>query len=65
MSEKDESVRVVVRVRPLSSQEVQDGRKKVVFMDMRRGQVLVKEDGDVAEPKIFTFDHVYDETYVS
>jgi hypothetical protein len=36
-------VQVVVRCRPLNSQEEQDRRERVVEMDVRSGQVLVSE----------------------
>ena len=58
-SKKSESVRVVVRVRPLSSKEKQDGREMVVKVDKKAGMILVKEPGSSDPPKQFTFDNVY------
>lgn len=40
MSNKNEAVRVCIRVRPLSSKEVQDGHQCVVKMS-NRGEVFV------------------------
>ncbi|KAI8476435.1 MAG: kinesin-like protein FLA10 [Monoraphidium minutum] len=62
MSKAAEAVKVVVRCRPLNSKEKQDGRGRIVDMDVRAGQVLLrnpKADGSEA-PKMFTFDQVYD-----
>ncbi|KIZ06247.1 kinesin family member 3B [Monoraphidium neglectum] len=62
MAKAAEAVKVVVRCRPLNSQEKQDGRERVVDMDVRAGQVTLrnsKADGGEA-PKMFTFDQVYD-----
>lgn len=59
-TEKSECVKVVVRARPLSQKEIDEGHKKTVHMDLQLGQVVVDEP-EKGEPKIFTFDHVYDE----
>mmetsp|Transcript_12810 Transcript_12810/g.33988 ORF Transcript_12810/g.33988 Transcript_12810/m.33988 type:complete len:804 (+) Transcript_12810:279-2690(+) len=57
-----EAVRVVVRCRPLNAKEQNDGRKRIVDMDVDAGQVKVSNPkGDDHEPpKTFTFDQVYD-----
>ncbi|KAF5836468.1 kinesin family member 3a [Dunaliella salina] len=57
-----EAVRVVVRCRPLNAKEKNDGRKRIVDMDVDAGQVKVSNPkGDDHEPpKTFTFDQVYD-----
>ncbi|GLC55847.1 Kinesin-like protein fla10 [Pleodorina starrii] len=57
-----ESVKVVVRCRPLNSKEKQDGRQRIVDMDVDAGQVKVRNPkSDASEPpKAFTFDQVYD-----
>ncbi|KXZ50597.1 hypothetical protein GPECTOR_15g280 [Gonium pectorale] len=59
-----ESVKVVVRCRPLNSKEKQDGRERIVDMDVDAGQVKVRNPkADASEPpKAFTFDQVYDWT---
>ncbi|XP_075450277.1 kinesin-like protein KIF3B [Ascaphus truei] len=57
-----ESVRVVVRCRPMNTKELATGFEKVVDVDVKFGQVAVKNlkgaTSDLA--KIFTFDAVYD-----
>jgi len=44
-STADEAVRVVVRCRPLSSKEQNEGRTRVVDMDTKMGQVRGREKG--------------------
>jgi len=57
-----ENVKVVVRCRPLNSEEVQDGRKRIVSMDTKAGQIFIKNPKAPEEPpKTFSFDLVYDE----
>jgi len=54
-----ESVRVVIRCRPLSKKEIENGRQAIVKMDTKKGEIFIqKEESEV--PKIFTFDSVYD-----
>ncbi|CAI2386785.1 unnamed protein product [Moneuplotes crassus] len=60
IKKKSESVRVVIRCRPLSKKEVAEGREKVVNMDYANGEILVQKSVDEV-PKRFTFDCVYDE----
>jgi len=57
-----ECVKVVVRCRPLSSQEVEDQRKRAVEMVVPKGEVSIRNpQSDEGEPpKMFTFDAVYD-----
>lgn len=56
-----ESVRVVVRVRPLSKKEEADGREKIVQMDVQRGvAMLMKPGGADRDVKDFTYDAVFD-----
>jgi kinesin family protein 3/17 len=59
-----ESIKVVVRCRPLNSREKEDGRLKIVEMDRKTGQVILNNPkGDNSEPpKQFTFDSVMDES---
>ena len=55
-----ECVRVVVRIRPLSEKERQDGRKVVVTTNEDRGEIRIAPPGEGSEdPKTFTFDRVY------
>ena len=57
-----ESVRVVVRCRPMNGKEKAASYDKVVDVDVKLGQVSVKNPRGVAHemPKTFTFDAVYD-----
>ncbi|OCT61968.1 kinesin-like protein KIF3B isoform X1 [Xenopus laevis] len=61
-SKSSESVRVVVRCRPMNSKELAAGYERVVNVDVKLGQVSVKvHKGATNElPKTFTFDAVYD-----
>ncbi|XP_018411924.1 PREDICTED: kinesin-like protein KIF3B [Nanorana parkeri] len=61
-SKSSETVRVVVRCRPMNSKETAAGFHKVVDVDVKLGQVSVKiQKGASNElPKTFTFDAVYD-----
>ena len=58
MSDKSECVKVVVRVRPMSSTETSDGRKVAVTADHKRAEVAVANP-DGGPPKTFTFDAAY------
>eukprot|EP00057_Strongylocentrotus_purpuratus_P004645 XP_003729166.1 PREDICTED: kinesin-II 95 kDa subunit [Strongylocentrotus purpuratus] len=63
MSKKSaETVKVVVRCRPMNSKEISQGHKRIVEMDNKRGLVEVTNPkGPPGEPnKSFTFDTVYD-----
>jgi kinesin family protein 3/17 len=65
MSKKDpECVKVVVRCRPLSRKEVEDQRQTIVEMNIKTGEVWLKNpEADPREQaKPFTFDQVYDHT---
>ncbi|NXH13827.1 KIF3B protein, partial [Bucco capensis] len=57
-----ESVRVVVRCRPMNSKEQTASYEKVVSVDVKLGQVSVRSPRGAAHelPKTFTFDAVYD-----
>jgi hypothetical protein len=60
-SHKTECIRVIIRCRPLSEQEVKDGRELAVKMNFKTGEVIVNKPGEEI-PKVFTFDSVYDWT---
>jgi kinesin family protein 3/17 len=63
VTKKDpETVKVVVRCRPMSKKEVEDSRKRIIEMVSDKGEVTVRNpEADPREPpKPFTFDHVYD-----
>lgn len=59
---KAESVKVVVRCRPMNDKETAAGNERVVSMDPQRGLIEVKPCGNAhgETPKSFTFDAVYD-----
>ncbi|KAK6972865.1 Kinesin-like protein kif3b [Biomphalaria glabrata] len=61
-SSKSESVKVVVRCRPLNEKEIAEGHSRVVEMDVKKGVIEVKNPkaGNTEPPKKFTFDSVYD-----
>ena len=61
---KDECVKVVVRIRPLSRKEKQDGHQANTTANEKNGQIVVENPkGDEGEPpKTFTFDHVFSDT---
>ena len=63
MNAAEVTVKVVVRIRPLSGDEVRNGNAKTTSADPDRGLVVVKNPkADEREsPKHFTFDHVFDE----
>ncbi|XP_043946285.1 kinesin-like protein KIF3B [Protopterus annectens] len=57
-----ETVRVVVRCRPMNEKEVAAGFARVVNVDVKLGQISVKNPkvASAELPKSFTFDAVYD-----
>ncbi|XP_078411275.1 kinesin-like protein KIF3B isoform X2 [Cetorhinus maximus] len=57
-----ESVKVVVRCRPMNEKEIAGGYGRIVDIDAKLGQILVKnpKGGPSELPKTFTFDAVYD-----
>ncbi|XP_053706202.1 kinesin-like protein KIF3B [Synchiropus splendidus] len=62
-SRSAESVKVVVRCRPMNEKEKAANYERVVSVDVKLGQIIVRNpreasSGDV--PKVFTFDSVYD-----
>jgi kinesin family protein 3/17 len=56
---KTECIRVAIRCRPLSENEMKDNREVAVKMVTNTGEVLVQKTGEEV-PKVFTFDSVYD-----
>lgn len=58
MSNRSESVRVCVRIRPLSTKEIQDGHSYIVSARQTSGEVTLQnpETHDREPPKNFTFD---------
>jgi hypothetical protein len=65
MKEGSETVKVVVRCRPLNSKETADGRERIVEVDAGAGQVLLRNPAAQAgePPKVFTFDKSFDEAF--
>ncbi|XP_060082890.1 kinesin-II 95 kDa subunit-like [Ylistrum balloti] len=61
-SKKSESVRVVVRCRPMDQKEIKDGHERIVEMEVNRGVIMIKNPKGLSTepPKDFTFDAVYD-----
>lgn len=61
-SKNSESVKVVVRCRPMNEKEKAANFERVVSVDVKLGQVSVKNPRGTAQehPKVFTFDSVYD-----
>ena len=55
IKKKSETVRVVIRCRPLNKKEVNEGRAKVVNMDRDNGEILIQKNPEDM-PKRFTFD---------
>ncbi|XP_068589989.1 kinesin-like protein KIF3B [Cebidichthys violaceus] len=62
-SRSAESVKVVVRCRPMNEKERDAKFGRVVAVDVKLGQILVRNPKEASasdHPKIFTFDSVYD-----
>lgn len=52
---KSECIKVVIRCRPMSKNEIRDGRECVVNMIHDKGEILIQRSSDDV-PKQFTFD---------
>ncbi|XP_016097347.1 kinesin-like protein KIF3B [Sinocyclocheilus grahami] len=62
-SKSSESVKVVVRCRPMNEKERAANFQRVVSVDVKFGQVAVRNSRGASShehPKVFTFDSVYD-----
>lgn len=62
-SKSSESVKVVVRCRPMNDKERAANFERVVSMDVKLGQIVVhnpRSGSTHDHPKVFTFDSVYD-----
>ncbi|KAL4655440.1 kinesin-like protein KIF3B isoform X1 [Arapaima gigas] len=61
-NKSSESVKVVVRCRPMNEKEKGANYERVVSMDVKLGQVVVRNPRGTSQehPKVFTFDSVYD-----
>lgn len=51
MSKNTECVKVVIRCRPLSSDEIKDERKKIVKMDLAKGEISILNPKAEEDPK--------------
>ena len=60
LKDKSESVKVVVRCRPLGSKEMEEQRECIVNVDMNACFIQVYNPQNIKEIKSFTFDHTYD-----
>ncbi|KDO30380.1 hypothetical protein SPRG_05091 [Saprolegnia parasitica CBS 223.65] len=60
-SKADESVRVMVRIRPMSSKEKQDGRLEATVASFERAEVTITNPAAASSeaPKAFTFDAAF------
>lgn len=65
MREGSEAVKVVVRCRPLNSKELADGRDRIVNIDAKSGQIVIRNPAaqGAEPPKLFTFDKTFDEAF--
>ncbi|KAM8864741.1 kinesin-like protein KIF3B [Spinachia spinachia] len=62
-SKSSESVKVVVRCRPMNEKELAANFQSVVGVDVKLGQIMVRNPREASasdHPKVFTFDSVYD-----
>ncbi|XP_063064898.1 kinesin-like protein KIF3B [Engraulis encrasicolus] len=59
-SKSAESVKVVVRCRPMNEKERAANYERVVSVDVKLGQVAVRNPRGSSPHKVFTFDSVYD-----
>jgi kinesin family protein 3/17 len=55
---ENESVRVVVRSRPLSDKEIKEGHSNIVAIDREAASITIQ--GQNVPPKTFTFDSAFD-----
>jgi len=60
LKDKSESVKVVVRCRPLGSKEMEEQRECIVNVDMNQDSIAICNPSNIKEIKSFTFDHTYD-----
>lgn len=61
MADKNETVKVVVRIRPMSAEETRNGNTEASVADPSRGQISVRnpKSNDSDATKNFSFDHVF------
>ncbi|XP_014822994.1 PREDICTED: kinesin-like protein KIF3B [Poecilia mexicana] len=60
-TKSSETVKVVVRCRPMNDKEKASKFEQMVSVDVKLGQIMVRNPREASEhPKVFTFDSVYD-----
>ena len=59
---ESECVKVIIRCRPMSGNEIQAGHQVVVEMRLKNGDIFVRKPYCDEPPKQFTFDSVFDWT---
>ena len=59
MSKSTETVKVIVRSRPMNKKEFDNGSKEIVGIDQQSCQVSLEHPNDEGKPRSFTFDMVY------
>ena len=64
LKERSECVKVVMRCRPLSEDEIKNGNTNVVSVDSSKGGVTVSNPSNPKEIKPFFFDNSYDYRYI-
>ena len=57
-----ETVKVVVRARPMNKIEFDNGSTEIVKIDQQYCQIIVESPDQNDKPRTFTFDMVYDGT---
>ncbi len=57
-----ESVKVVVRVRPMSEQETMKGCSNIIKIDEGENQITLTKPEEPENIKIFSYDHVFSAT---
>ena len=60
LKDKSESVKVVVRCRPLGNKEMEEQRECICNVDMKVCSIQVYNPQNIKDIKSFTFDHTYD-----
>ena len=61
-SDNNETVKVVIRCRPLSKKEMEAGHDVIVKMNTKTGEIFVNKPQADEPPKQFTFDMAFDWT---
>ena len=59
MSKHTETVKVVVRARPINKKEIDNGSIEIVGIDQSVMQVSLAHPTSNEKPRVFTFDMVY------